>query len=68
MSSNKATILFSPAQATDPVNPVCNYQLIWEYGIYLKNKGLFCSWTKPHHTASDSLYFIFKTKRMEIQQ
>lgn len=69
MSSNRETIFSVPALARDLDDPVCNYQFIWEYGIFFKNKGLFFSRMKPHHTVSDiGLYCSFKTKRMETEQ
>lgn len=70
MSSNRETIFSVLALDVDPDDPVCNYQFIWEYGIFFKNKGLFfLSDEKPHHTLSAiSLYCSLKTKRMETEQ
>lgn len=66
MSSDRETIFSLSALDVDLDNPVCNYQFIWEYGIFFKNKGLFFSGTKPHHTLSDiGRYCSLKTKRME---
>lgn len=69
MSSNRETIFSVCALDVDPDDPVCNYQFIWEYGIFFKNKGLFFSRTKPHHTLSAiGFYCSLKTKRMETEQ